>query len=234
MNAAAFSETQAPLEEDGQKASVVASLESDIIFGRLHPRERLIEDDLMERFQVTRHRIRTAIGELARRGLVVQKRNRGAHVLDYTRETVENLYEIRIALQTHAIERMPLPLLPDVVSELKKQYDAHLAAGERGDMKTVFQLNNEFHDTFYHACGNQILAEEIRNYAWRTHPIRSRGFLQKSYREAAQAEHARIIDAAQDGHRDLLVSLNRRHTERPCEIYLSQESGEFSEPICGD
>lgn len=208
-----------------QEDAVVSALESDIIFGRLRARERLIEDDLMKRFQVTRHRVRMAIGELVNRGLVVQERNRGAHVRDYTRTAVEDLYEIRNALQSHAIQRMPLPLTEERLQALRRLYREHVAAGERDDLENVFRLNNAFHDQFYQACGNTLLADAIRDYAWRTHPIRSRGFLQEDYRRAAQAEHAQIVDAAEAGDRDLLILLNRRHTTRPCQIYVRYEFG---------
>ena len=43
--------------------AIIKSLEHDIIFGRLHPRERLIEDELMERFSAKRHTIRTALDD---------------------------------------------------------------------------------------------------------------------------------------------------------------------------
>lgn len=203
----------------------MSALEGDVIFGHLLPRERLIEDDLMERFGVTRHRVRKAIAELVGRGLVVQERNRGARVRDYTRKAVEDLYETRNALQSYAIQRMPLPLPAETISALKACCDEHVASGEQGDLEGVFRLNNQFHDLFYRACGNVVLCDAIRDFAWRTHPIRSRGFLQEDYRRAAQAEHAEIVEAAAAGDRDLLILLNRRHTMRPCQIYLRYEFG---------
>ena len=36
-------------------SQAVAALEEDIVFGRLHPRERLTEDELMARFGMKRH-----------------------------------------------------------------------------------------------------------------------------------------------------------------------------------
>ena len=56
---------------------IVDKLETDIVFGRLHPRERLIEDDLMARFGAKRHLVRQALVELERMGLVRRTRNRG-------------------------------------------------------------------------------------------------------------------------------------------------------------
>ena len=57
---------QRPLSVQG----VVERIEEDIVLGRLHPRERLIEDDLMERLGVKRHVIREALLDLERIGVI--------------------------------------------------------------------------------------------------------------------------------------------------------------------
>ena len=55
-------------------------LEEDIIFGRLQPRERLVEDVLIKRFGGKRHVVRQALAELERMGIVVREQNKGAVV----------------------------------------------------------------------------------------------------------------------------------------------------------
>ena len=67
---------------DVQPSGLVLSIKYDIIFGRLRPRERLIEDELALRFGVSRHLIRAAIVELEQLGIVVRRPNKGAMVRD--------------------------------------------------------------------------------------------------------------------------------------------------------
>jgi DNA-binding GntR family transcriptional regulator len=50
--------------------TLVSSLEEDIVLGRLHPRERLIEDELMRRFAAKRHVVRRALADLQQMGIV--------------------------------------------------------------------------------------------------------------------------------------------------------------------
>ena len=52
--------------------AAVAALEKDVVFGRLHPRERLVEDDLMARFDVKRQR--EALAALDRIDLIERRR----------------------------------------------------------------------------------------------------------------------------------------------------------------
>ena len=48
-------------QREGKEDEIVKALEEDIIFGRLAPGTRLIEDALMARFPVTRHFMRQAL-----------------------------------------------------------------------------------------------------------------------------------------------------------------------------
>ena len=62
------------------------------MLGRLRPRERLVEDELMARFGAKRHAVRAALAALDRAGLVTLRRHRGAAVREYGAEEIEELY----------------------------------------------------------------------------------------------------------------------------------------------
>lgn len=174
----------------------------------------------MERFGTTRHKVRRAFVELVSRGLVTQERNKGSKVRDYSREEVEELYEIRNTLQSRAIRRMPLPVSDGLIDRLRDVQAAHARASHENALEEMFQLNNEFHELFFSACGSKLLAEAIRDYAWRTHLIRSQGFFDVSYREEAIEDHHMIVEALAKGDRDALVEVNLRHINRPRDLYL--------------
>src|SRR3546814_1571420 len=91
----------------------------DRMLGRLHLRERLVEDDLILRFDATRHAVRRALDELEKEGLVLRQPNRGVRVRDFTQEEVENLYEIRDALEILAASRVTLPATHKFFEDLK-------------------------------------------------------------------------------------------------------------------
>src|SRR5450830_632256 len=89
----------------------VRILEEEIVLGFLHPRERLVEDDLLERFGLKRHVVRQVLVELERMGLVERKRNIGALVKAYTAKEVEDLYAVRELLECQCVRliRFPVP-----------------------------------------------------------------------------------------------------------------------------
>ena len=95
-----------------QQSQLQRVLEEDIIFGRLVPGERLVEDALMSRFDVKRHVVRSVLFALERTGIVVRERNKGATVISLTPVQVRKVYDVREFLQRQAALLIPLPASP--------------------------------------------------------------------------------------------------------------------------
>src|SRR5471030_2349961 len=91
-------------------ASVIArSLEEDIVLGRRHPRERLLEQELSERFDTHRGDVRLALFELENRGLIQRIPNRCAIVRDLMPKEVTEIYAVREELEVMAVRILRLP-----------------------------------------------------------------------------------------------------------------------------
>jgi DNA-binding GntR family transcriptional regulator len=201
--------------------NVVRALEFDILFGRLKPRERLVEDALMARFDVKRHVIRRALDELERIGVVVRARHRGATVRDFTAQEVEEVYELRELLQRRAAERMPLPGGADHVAALKEIQSRHDAAVAAGDLRTVDHVNDVFHEAFFSLCGNRQLAEAIAHYMQLTRAMRVYPMADPVSLAKLRDEHWAMIKALEEGDRAALVGLVVQHLQPSKAAYLA-------------
>ena len=100
-------------------ADLVDSIRQAIIFGRLRPRERLVEEELAERFNASRHLVRSALSSLEQMGLVARRPNRGVVVCDFSVEEIEEIYEMRAILQGEAARRIPLPAPRSLITQLE-------------------------------------------------------------------------------------------------------------------
>ena len=67
---------------------IARSLEEEIVLGRRHPREHLVEQHLCERFNTHRGDVRLALFELEKKGIIQRIPNRGAIVRDLTPKEV--------------------------------------------------------------------------------------------------------------------------------------------------
>ena len=79
--------------------TMVRQIEEDIVFGVIHSRERLIEENLARRFNEKRHVVRAALEALETAGFVTRIVNRGAFVRELTPQEVVEIYEVREALE---------------------------------------------------------------------------------------------------------------------------------------
>jgi len=89
-------------------AEIVDFVKQNIIFGRMRPRERLIEEELTAQFNVSRHVARAAMVELEQLGIITRRPNKGAMVRDFSVDEVEQIYDVRGLLQVEAVRRIKI------------------------------------------------------------------------------------------------------------------------------
>ncbi|MEP6701599.1 MAG: GntR family transcriptional regulator [Betaproteobacteria bacterium] len=201
--------------------AIVDALEEDILFGRLRPRERLIEDELIERFKASRHAVRQALVDLERKGMVIRQRNRGAVVRDFTKDEVEHICAVREMLHAQAAAMIPLPPPATLLRRLDRLHGLHSREVERGNPRGIHQVNSEFHDTLFQACGNPYLVETIRDYAQMSLGFRCQLMVNPFLARRARDEHAMMIEALKKGDRAKLVRLCSNHTNAAKEVYFA-------------
>lgn len=206
--------------ENLRVADIVGVLEEEIALGQLGPRERLVEEEIAERFSVKRHVIRQALADLETMGIIVRQPNRGAAVRDYGILEVEQLYLVRALIEQRAAELMPLPVDKAVIEKLQKIQDRHAAAAEKGDLRKVFRENLLFHKTFFAICGNAPLVEVIEQMALKTHAIRSYSIGDPALLKVVREQHQRMIDLLAKQDKKALVEVVVEHIQPAKDAYL--------------
>ena len=205
---------------DETMRSVSDELEEQIVLGVLNPRERLVEDDLCERFNLKRHVARQVLAEVERRGLVERRKNVGALVKSYTPREVTELYALRELLEADAARRIVFPVSSEALEALTAIQAEHDEAAGAGDLRRVFRANMAFHHAFFALSESQVLTEAIQEYERRTHAIRSVSIVFPQYLEKARAEHHQMIEALRAGDRESLIELCREHLVPSRDAYL--------------
>jgi DNA-binding GntR family transcriptional regulator len=210
---------------DQKSAAVVSALQHDIVFGRLKPRERLVEEDLSERFSVGRHIIRAALDELDRMGLVQRRQNRGVVVSDYAPQEVDELYEIRFLLQQAAARRIELPAPPDFIEKLSKTNDSYVHFGKLGDLNAASIANDAFHRMIFGACRNAELAGLIQQYWVKTAAIHCYAIANPALAEQSRQEHYEMIEAMRIGDRVRFEALCVEHMQPALAAFKAAHGG---------
>ena len=130
--------------------------------GTYKPGDHLTERELCERLKASRPSIRETLRQLAAEGLLDIYPNRGAVVRKLSMDTVLQLWEVRLALETLTAERFArhgLPAQIERFDEAIRRMDAALRARDRKKIKTV---KSEMFEAFASGGNNDTLAAYIR------------------------------------------------------------------------
>ena len=224
---AAKSRQSAPAREVATAVLIARSIEEDIVLGRRLPRERLIEQDLCNRFDTHRGDVRLALFELEKKGLIERIPNRGAMVRGLTPQEVLEIYAVREELEVMAVRIIPFPVATGDIERLEKLQRQHSAAIGSGDLLTMFYSNLRFHQVLFGLCGNTCLIETIDLLAQKVYGIRSYANAFPESLERARLDHVEMIKALRGSRRDELITLTRRHLKPSPEAYIKAYERRF-------
>lgn len=212
-------------EEMLNRDDVAEALRQDIVFGRLRPRERLLESELTERFGVGRYVVRAALDSLARMGLVQQRPNRGAVISDFSREEIDSLYAMRVLLQAEGARLIPLPGTPELLARLEALNEAYRAAIDTGNLPGAADANDQFHAVLFGACGNKFLSADIESYWQRTAAVHCYAIGLPDTARQSVREHEIMLSALRDGDRETLVRMCVDHMQPALEAFRKVHGG---------
>ncbi|MCW5700966.1 MAG: GntR family transcriptional regulator [Bradyrhizobium sp.] len=223
----------APHEREPIAHVIARKLEEDVVLGRLHPRERLVEQDLCTTFDTHRGDIRLALFELEKRGIVERIPNRGAIVRDLKPREVSEIYSVREELEVMAIRILPFPVAPADLARLEDVQRGHSKAVDSGDLLAVYQSNVQFHRALFGLCGNACLIETIENLAQKVSGIRSYAYADPGALTDARRDHIAMIEALRHGRREELIKLTRRHLKPAEQAYVRAYRQRFGDSGAG-
>ena len=183
---------------------VAETLRREILRGELAPGQPLLQDHIAARFDVSQSSVREALRRLESLALVVSIRNRGTFVATLTIDQVEEMYEIRLAIELIALRHNFVKLS----SEALREADTLLDDMEK-DPETAFFLgetHKKFHAIFYDGAGRKLGKDILQNiYGNLTRLwvdfIRKKPSLLRGYGAESRQQHHELLRAAKS--RDL-------------------------------
>jgi len=212
--------TPSAQRERSRWKEIAEALELDIIVGRLHLREHLIEDEVMRRFDASRYAVRRAFEEMHALGLVTRSENRGVRIRGFTAKEVADLFDLRVILESAAARQIPMPVPEPLVAKLEDIQRQHDEAARTGDFFALFQLNNDFHQTLFSTCGNNELIDAIARYSLQVQPIRMQFVHDEGRRHDVAKEHWAMIEAVSTQDSDALVTICANHLTVTKKMFL--------------
>ena len=142
---------------------VFNTLRQAILTGEMEPGERLMEIQLANKLGVSRTPIREAIRKLELEGLVIMIPRKGAEVAKMTLKDMEDVLEVREALDELAAKIACKKISDEQLANLKTIKDEFKRSMDSGDVKKIAEEDVKFHDAIYEATNNAKLVSMMNN-----------------------------------------------------------------------
>ncbi len=194
---------------------VYEQLKRDVSDFKLVPGDRFTETEISERLGVSRTPVRQALFRLQQEGFVEVLFRSGWRVLPFDFDQFEELYDLRMVLETTAAHR-----LCEAARKIDRSLLDDLAAiwlipadQRSSDTVQVAEWDEAFHCALVAAAGNAEMTRVHSDVTDRIRVIRRLDFTKQPRIDATYEEHAKILQAIQHQRGDQAALLLRAHIE---------------------
>ncbi len=207
--------TAAKAPRHSRADEVYEQLKRDVSEFKLVPGDRFTETELSERLGVSRTPVRQALFRMQHEGFVEVLFRSGWRVLPFDFNQFEELYDLRMVLETTAAHRLCDDALKVDRSLLDQLAAIWLVPAEQrsSDTSQVAQWDEAFHCELVAAAGNAEMARVHRDVTERIRVIRRLDFTKQPRIDATYDEHAKILKAIQRKRGDQAALLLRAHIQ---------------------
>ncbi|HMF21636.1 MAG TPA: GntR family transcriptional regulator [Pseudolabrys sp.] len=139
-----------------------ATILDAICNGTLKPGERLTQDNIAQRLNVSRQPIHNALLLLKAQGFVREAGRRGVSVVPLDPGLFEAIYQFRSAVEPLAVILAIPHLNADAIKEGRSLIARGQSAANRKDGKALLAADMAFHSLIYECSNNSLILETMR------------------------------------------------------------------------
>ena len=148
------------------KEMALSIIKEAVLSKKLEPEKMYTEAALTNEMGISRTPVREALIHLASRGLIVYYPRKGFQIKCMTEKDVQDLFELRLALELTVIRHITPHLAEESQAELEKVWNQYLKVVKTGDPVEFIHANRDFHICLAQLTENSYLInalDEIRD-----------------------------------------------------------------------
>jgi DNA-binding GntR family transcriptional regulator len=140
------------------------AIRAGIIGGRFAPASRITEQEVAAVAGVSRTPAREALRRLHSEGLVEFTPNQGAVVAEWTPADADEIFDLRVVLESHAAARAATHATDaqlEALGTLARQQHVEALARREGHLERIASLNRRFHNQLVEAAASPRLSRAL-------------------------------------------------------------------------
>ncbi|KID31548.1 transcriptional regulator [Prauserella sp. Am3] len=203
----------------------LAQLRREIVAGRLRPGQRVRQEEVAARLEVSVAPVREALRVLEQEGQVEYRPRRGYVITALDVADLVEIYALRRLLEERAA-RAAVPVLDDdALARIALAERDCADAAARGDVVAELEANRQFHFGILEAPGQAHTMRLIRLLWESTEAYRALYYNAPEERERTVGDHGRILDAVRERDVETVVSLLDAHRQRALDVLTAVLDG---------
>lgn len=192
---------------------VFQTLRQAILRGNFQPGERLMEIHLAQKLGVSRTPVREAIRMLELEGLVIMVPRKGAIVAEITMSDLEDVLEVRAALEDLAVRKACQNMTNEEIEKLKSAAKEFADCLKQEDLMASAEADVNFHELICEATKNRRLGQILNNIREQIYRYRLENLKDKSSHANLLEEHENICNALEARSEERASEAIRVHIE---------------------
>lgn len=172
-----------------------AAIAEAILRAELAPGERLDEQGLAARYNVSRTPVREALRQLATSGLIEMRPRRGAVVATLTQARLDAMFVAMGEMEATCARLCALRMSPVDRRRLQALHEHMDPLAQLADPSAYEDANTLFHSAIYAGAHNEVLQDMTAALRRRLLPFRSAQFRTEGRLPRSFAEHAEVVRA---------------------------------------
>lgn len=177
---------------------VFEHLEKDILSGNYQRGDILTETKLSQELGVSRTPIREALRRLEQEH-IIEESGKGCVVIGISDKDLEDIYEIRTALECLASAKAAKNRTEEQLCELKEALELQEFYLSKRDAEQIKKMDNRFHNTVYALSGSTVFCDTLIPLHKKIQKYRRASVENRSRAVASVEEHRHIYEAIAAG-----------------------------------
>lgn len=177
------------------------------------PGSKLGEQYLADELGVSKTPVREALSRLERENLVNIYPNRGAFVVEITKEDIIEIYDLREVLEGLAARQTAEKIDSRGIERVANLIDSMGKSLENEDLQSYSSHDSKLHGILGQISGNERLQEMIQNLRYQARILMASSVQIPGRAEKSMEEHRQIFEALKSGNCSEAEQKVRQHTK---------------------
>lgn len=192
---------------------VYQMIRTDIERGLYLPGDKIVISRIARQCECSEIPVREALRRLESEKMITLVPNKGAVVSSVTKSYMEQLFAVKIELESLAAKLSVGKITLNQMKKLRTMVDGMTKSFDEGNLKQCSALNYKFHMTIYRASGNEVLVNYI-DEMWNKWPRgHYTGYVPDDWYIYSNKQHGQMLDAIEAGDVETLEQLIRAHKQ---------------------